>query len=244
LQDNYGNPVEPTDAMTFAQYGLTAFDVQGWNGSSWVTLGSVSNNNLVKRTVAFSPFTTDRIRVNVISALAGWSRVAEVEAWTSDPAGASNYALARNGGVASSSSTYSGAYPVSAINDGDGSGAGWSVNGGGWNDGTSDVFPDWVQITFNGQKTIDHVVVYTLQDNYWRPVQPDDTTTFSQYGLASFDVQGWDGSNWVTLASVAGNNLVKRTVSFTHYTTDRIRVLVTGALASFSRIVELEAWGS
>ncbi|MGH8799750.1 MAG: hypothetical protein ACREX7_05860, partial [Casimicrobiaceae bacterium] len=81
LQDNYANPVEPTDAMTFSQYGITAFTVQGWNGKKWVTLGSVSNNNLVKRTVSFTSTTTDRIRINVTGALASFSRITEVEAW-------------------------------------------------------------------------------------------------------------------------------------------------------------------
>ena len=30
-------------------------------------------------------------------------------------------------------------------------------------------YPDWVQINFNGSKSIDRVVVYTLQDNYAEP---------------------------------------------------------------------------
>jgi hypothetical protein len=55
--------------------------VQGWNGSSWVTLGSVSGNNLVKRTLNFSAFTTDRVRINVTASLAIFSRITEVEAW-------------------------------------------------------------------------------------------------------------------------------------------------------------------
>ena len=44
---------------------------------------------------------------------------------------------------------------------------------------------------------------------------------------------------WVTLgAPVTGNNLVKRTVTFAPYTTDRMRIQVTNALASYSRITE------
>jgi hypothetical protein len=30
-QDNYPSPVEPTSALTFAQYGLGAFQVQYWH---------------------------------------------------------------------------------------------------------------------------------------------------------------------------------------------------------------------
>jgi hypothetical protein len=55
--------------------------VQGWNGSAWVNLGSVSGNNLVKRTVNFAAYTTDRIRIKVTASLAGYSRITEVEAW-------------------------------------------------------------------------------------------------------------------------------------------------------------------
>ena len=57
-------------------------------------------------------------------------------------------------------------------------------------------------------------------------------------------MQGWNGASWVTLGSVAGNNLVKRTVNFAATTTDRIRVIVTGALRNYSRITEIEAWGN
>ena len=101
-----------------------------------------------------------------------------------------------------------------------------------------------MQIVFNGTKTIDRVVVYTVQDNYASPIEPTDTLTFSQYGITNFTVEGWNGSAWVTLATVSGNNLIKRTTTFTAYTTDRIRVNVTSALNSYSRITEIEAWGN
>src|SRR5437667_8058740 len=68
--------------MAFSLYGLVDFTVQGWNGTAWITLGTVSGNNLVKRTVAFSTYTTDRIRINVTNALNTYSRITEVEAWT------------------------------------------------------------------------------------------------------------------------------------------------------------------
>ena len=55
---------------------------------------------------------------------------------------------------------------ASLIN-GDTAGANWST-GGGWKDGTSKVFPDTVDIVFNGAKTIDRVVVYSIQDDYAR----------------------------------------------------------------------------
>jgi hypothetical protein len=86
------------------------------------------------------------------------------------------------------------------------------------------------------------VVVYSLQDNYFNPVEPTDTMTFNAYGVTDFTVQGWVSNAWVTLGTVSGNNLVKRTVNFTATTTDRIRINVTNALSSYSRIIEIEAW--
>jgi hypothetical protein len=56
-------------------------------------------------------------------------------------------------------------------------------------------------------------------------------------------VQAWNGSAWVTLASVSGNQLVKRSVSFPAFTTGRVRVHITRAQRNWSRVVELEAWG-
>jgi uncharacterized delta-60 repeat protein len=155
----------------------------------------------------------------------------------------SNVAFAAAGGVASASSTFGAGFPISAVNNNERAGLNWG-NGGGWNDGTGNAFPDWVQINFSGSKTINRVVVYTLQDNYSNPVEPTDTMTFSLYGITAFTVQGRQGTKWITLASVSGNNLVKRTVTFSPFTTTQIRVRVTAALASFSRITEIEAWGN
>jgi len=157
-------------------------------------------------------------------------------------ASSNNIALSSVGAVASASSTYSSAFPVRAVNDNQRTGASWG-NGGGWNDATNNTQPDWVQINFNGTKTIDRVVVYTIQDNWDAGAEPTDTMTFSLGGITGFTVQGWDGSAWVTLATVNGNNLVKRTVSFAAFTTNQIRINVTSVLAGYSRIIEIEAWG-
>ena len=67
--------------------------------------------------------------------------------------------------------------------------------------------------------------------------------TFNNYGLVDFAVQGWDGSAWVTLATVTGNNLVKRTVNFSAFTTDRVRIYVTRAADGYSRATEVEVFG-
>jgi hypothetical protein len=70
--------------MIFTLYGVTAFQVQYWTGSVWAPVpgGSVINNNLVWRRLTFSPLTTSAIRVWVTGALASFSRITEVEAYT------------------------------------------------------------------------------------------------------------------------------------------------------------------
>jgi glucose/arabinose dehydrogenase len=243
LQDNWPSPVEPGDAMTFTQYGIVDFTVQGWNGSAWVTLGTAAGNNLVKRTFNFAPFATNRIRVVVTNARAAVARITEIEAWTTAaPPASSNVALASAGAAASTSSTFSPGYSAAATINGERAGANWT-RGGGWADDTIDAYPDWVQVDFDGAKTLDRVVVYTLQDNWPSPVEPTDAMTFTSFGVVDFTVQGWNGAAWVSLGAVTGNNLVKRTLTFAPFTTERIRVVSTRALAGVTRITEIEAWG-
>jgi Bacterial Ig-like domain (group 3) len=342
VQDAFTSPVEPTGTMTFSLYGLRDFSVQAWNGSAWITLGTVTGNTLVKRIVTFAAYTTDRIRILVTSSLSNYARITEVEAWTSTAtattstvtsslnpatAGASvaftatvtgtsptgnvtftangttiagcgayslggagnvrtavcttaaltagshsivaryngdaanaastsatltqtvnavsnlNVALATAGATASASSTNSTGHPASSAINNERAGANWGGGTGGWKDATADVFGDWLQVNFNGNKTIDRVVVYSVQDAFTSPVEPTTTMTFSLYGLRDFSVQGWNGSAWVALGTVTGNTLIKRTVTFPAYTTSRIRVVVTNALANYARITEIEAWG-
>ena len=244
VQDNYVNPIEPSDAMTFSLRGITDFLVQGFDGANWVTLATVSGNQLVKRSVTFAPYATDRIRIQITRALGNWSRVTEVEAWASTVSlTATNFALAVNGSVASSSSTNSAGFMPGTVIDNKRSGAGWG-SGAGWNDATPGAFPDWIQVNFNGVRTIDRAVVYSVQDNYLNPAEPTDAMTFSLRGLTDFAVQGFDGANWVTLATVSGNRLVKRSVTFAPYATDRMRIQITHALASWSRVTEVELWGN
>ncbi len=84
VQENYNTPSTPTYAMTCASYCLKDFQVQYWNGASWVdvTGGNVTNNNKVWRQFYFSAVSTDRIRVYVNATPDSWSRITEVEAWT------------------------------------------------------------------------------------------------------------------------------------------------------------------
>jgi hypothetical protein len=244
LRDNFSNPAEPTQCMTFSAYGITAFDVQYWNGS-WANVphGSVTGNNLVWRKFNFPSITTSKIRIVVKNALLHNSRIVEIEAYQAQTV-LPNVALASNGGMSTSSGTFSSAFPESAVNDGDRTGGNWG-NGGGWNDNSADDFSnDWMEIDFSGSKTIQEIDVFTLQDNYSNGTEPSPCTTFSLYGITDFNVQYWDGSAWVNVpcGSVSGNNLVWRKLIFSSITTSKIKVVVHNALLHNSRIVEIEAY--
>ena len=118
VQDSYSAPVAPTPALTFSAYGITAFQVQTWNGTAWITVpgGAVTGNNHVWSTVSFAGITTTKIRVSIASALAGYSRITEIEAYQAPGTGIT---------APSPSPTPSGGVWVAPRTDGqDGSGTG------------------------------------------------------------------------------------------------------------------------
>ncbi len=161
-----------------------------------------------------------------------------------------NHALATNGGFATASSSFSLGFTANATTNGDRKGLHWGsgpLTGSGWVDASSGSFPDWLQIDFNGSKTIDEVDVVTVQDDYLNPVEPTETMTFNTYGLTAYDVQYWNGSTWVTVTggSVTGNNKIWRRLTFAAITTSKVRVLTNAAADNGnSRMVEVEAWGT
>jgi hypothetical protein len=149
--------------------------------------------------------------------------------------------------VAAASSHFSspayGTFPPRHVNDG----ARRAPGGALWLDNTSAVFPDWVEVTFSGAKSIDEVNVITQQDAHQNPSEPTEALTFSAYGVTSFEVQYWNGSQWQTVpgGSVTGNNKVWRKLTFPAVTTTKVRVVVNaGADNTYSRLVEVEAWGA
>ncbi len=159
-------------------------------------------------------------------------------------AGRINVALTSNGGAASASSTLTPSYPASGAINGDRKGLNWG-SGGGWNDGTSNAGPDWIEVDFAGMKLIEEVNVFSMQDNYTAPVEPTPTMTFTLWGLRTFEMQYWDGSAWVPLPGgvIVNNTLVWRQTTFVPITTSKIRVFITAALNGYSRAIEVEAWG-
>jgi hypothetical protein len=252
-QDDYNNAVEPTQGTTFTKYGLTGFEVQYWNGSGWATVpgGSVTGNDRVLRKFSFGAVTTTKMRALIHAGADGYSRVWEFEAWgtaaqtTPPPSGRINVAAESNGATATSSSQFNGSFPVAAAINGDRHrlflpDGRYNI----WHSAAGAAKPDWLQVNFNGAKTITEINVATMQDDYHNPVEPTEATTFSAYGLTHFQVQYWDGANWATVpgGSVTANDRVWRRFTFPALTTDKIRVLVHATTDGYSRIMELEAY--
>jgi hypothetical protein len=184
--------------------------------------------------------------VRVQLAGANFLSLAEVEVRSVDDDTDVNDYIFNFAGQASASSSYiTGNFPASSMVNGDRKGLGWGMGTGGWNDNTPNAFPDTAEIQLNGEKFIEEVDVFTLQDNPQNPTEPDPAMTFSLYGIVDFDVNYWNSTTnqWVLISQVRGNNKVWRQLRFPPVTTSRIQIVVRGSLQSFSRITEIEAWG-
>ena len=164
---------------------------------------------------------------------------------------ATSYALSTLGAIALGSTTYPFYnFAASGAIDGDRLGTNWG-NGGGWNDGTFNAWPDSLAIDLNGTRTISEIRVYTLQDNWTTAGEPTPATNANGEGLLDFEVQYWNGSAFVTVPScngsaggcnVTGNNKAMRVFTLdTPVTTTKIQVKVNNGRNGFSRIVEVEA---
>ena len=243
-QDNHQAPLEPTESTTFTQYGLSAYQVQYWNGSSWVTItdGNVSGNNKVWKKFGFAAITTTKIRVLSSASPDSYSRLTEVEAWT-DPSPAPRYNLAQ-GATATASSNWAGWPPSSCVN-GDRKSLNAGTNGGWVDAGPANTFPDWLQVDFGANKTINEVDIFTLQDNYAGSAEPTEAMTFTQWGLTAYSVEYWSGSSWIQIpnASVTGNNKIWRKFEFSPVSTSKIRVVTSASVDGYSRLTEVEAYG-
>jgi len=100
-----GNATTPTETTTFANSGITAFDIEYWDGTSWKIIpgGSISGNNLVWRKISFAALSTNKIRLIIRGSKSGdFSRVIEMEAY----ANGVNVAAKANGGSVRASSEY------------------------------------------------------------------------------------------------------------------------------------------
>jgi len=242
----------PIDNSTFTSPALVTIDANAADPDGAVQQVAFFANGVPIGTDAVSPFSltwAPALGTYTLTAVAtdnqGATTTSAAVHVTIDPMpGRTNVALAGNGGTAIASSVLSGNYPASGTINGDRKGLNWGA-GGGWNDGTPNAGPDWLEVDFRGIKLIEEVNVFSMQDAYSSPIDPTPTLTFAYWGLRGFNVQYWDGLQWVDAPNgvVTNNNLVWRKVVFAPIATSKIRVWVTAALNGYSRMMEVEAWG-
>ncbi len=135
-----------------------------------------------------------------------------------------NLALASTGVVATAKSTYPG-YSVLTVNDGSASteqteSESWS------NDWPDQTFPQWVELTFPEARTFGRLELFTSDG----------------YPVADYDLEYWDGAEWVSLAVVTDNSRVHRTHEFRPVTAEKVRVLTRKGYTqpTYHRINELQ----
>ena len=152
-------------------------------------------------------------------------------------------ALASSGATSTASSSKGAVYTPQAAIDGDRRGK-LPGREDYWQDDTAGVGPDWIEIAFNGARTLDEVAVFSVQDNYNSPSEPTPTMACTLHGLVDFTVQYWSGAGWQVVPGgvVRGNTQVWRSITFAPLTTSRIRVLVERSQDAWSRVAEIEAY--
>lgn len=154
-----------------------------------------------------------------------------------------NYALATAGATVTGTNPINGNYSLaSLINGVRHTNNGWGIAANGY--ASTVGMPVNVDITFSQSRTITEIDVFTLADATNYNVDPTLSDTFStSNGVTAFDVQYWNGTTWVTITSVTGNNKVWRKFTFAAVTTTKIRINVTASSDNIARLVEVEAWG-
>jgi F5/8 type C domain/Secretion system C-terminal sorting domain len=200
---------------TSTGYLLKDYDIESWNGSSYVMIAQVRNNTVKEVTTTFSEVTSSRLRINCLGGdVWGYARIDEIEVYSS--ATTTPPASTPPTASASSTDTGNGYSPAKAIDGNKGDFAGWSSNPG---------VPQWLLLDYGVNKTFDKVVL--------------NTTT--GYLLKSYDVEYWNGSSYVAVAQVR-NNTVKEVIStFPAVTSPRVRInCIAGDQWNYARIDELQ----
>ena len=153
-----------------------------------------------------------------------------------------NVALSSFGTTASASSTHSsGNFPVESVNNGETTSDNWGTSGGGWKDGTQSEFPDYLTLTFDQIRTLNKVMIYTLDS---------DTYPASTYGIKDYELQylapnGDPNSDddWVTYTTVTSNTQGVMTHYLFSVSTQAIRLKINDSNdGEWSRVIEFEAY--
>lgn len=150
-------------------------------------------------------------------------------------------AVAERPGIRASAIYTSGAYNGYARNAINGERqTGWS-SGGIWHG--SPVLPATLIFSYFSAKTISTINVFTVRENQSDGSAPNmDETCSTSYGATGYDLDYWNGTSWVNLVSITGNNKLWRQFTFSPISTTKIRLTVNAVPDGYARIAELECF--
>ncbi|GGH46526.1 hypothetical protein GCM10008014_09240 [Paenibacillus silvae] len=209
------------DLYTSQGYALADYDLQYWNGSTWVNLVQITGNQELMRSHTFNAVDTTKVRVVARkgpSHQPGYVRINELEIY-----GSPN--LARTATI-TADSTFSG-YSTARINDGDRSTALGGASS--WANNANTALPQNVTLDLGQSKQVSKVDLYTSQG----------------YVMSDYDVEYWNGSSWVSLVKITNNTNVYRSHSFSPINTSKIKIVCKKGpshQAGYVRINELEIY--
>ncbi len=160
-----------------------------------------------------------------------------------------NWALASNGSRATASSEEAhglgsaspAAWRPSGAIDGRRDDAGWGA-GHGWTSKAGEPLPQWLEVDFGQERTINRFVVITYQ-------KEKSALTAGKWGVQDYTIEAWNSRKrkWKPVATEAAEFPVKVRVHQlpNPVRTDKFRIVVS-AVAPFDgqvRLLQLEAWG-
>ncbi len=178
------------------------YQIQYWNGSTWVNAVSGSSPALT-RTDAFTPVTSDRVRLNIASILAGASSptISEFEVY---PANDPNLNLAK-GKDTTAGNVHSAGYEANKATDGS-TGTRWATA-----DGTTST---WLQVNLAGITTVNKSVIRQAYNQR----------------IGNYQIQYWNGVTFVD-AYAGTNPALTQTDTFQPVTTDKIRLNISSGIS-------------
>ncbi|MEK0317235.1 hypothetical protein [Cohnella sp. 56] len=218
--------------------GITSFDLEYYNGSSWQPLqNNVAlswNSNTAEeeiRTVSFAATTMSKLRLKVKNGNRQWGNIAvnELELYRTPIAAPANVAPAA---TASTTFPAGSAGAISTVND-DRSATSWAS-------ATSITFPQYITLDFGSQ-----------------PVTTGKLSLYTHFGIGqgitNVDVEYYNGASWVTaLSNVSltwslNNSTVEtRDILFSPVTAGKLRLKVNNGNRQWGNIAlnELRVWTS
>ncbi|WP_135556747.1 galactose-binding domain-containing protein [Paenibacillus cymbidii] len=215
-------------------YQIDDYTIEYWNGSSWATAVTVTNNDKdgslgQYNNLVFPAITTAKLRMNISDPSHGTdntARLIEIEVY-----GSSNIAANATITVDSESGIYTKDKAV------DGNKTAYTSR---WLS-TAAQAGHYYQLEWSGSKIINKVKV-------WSGTEPGGGAGFQ---IDDYTIDYWNGSTWVTVATVTNNNKdgslgQYNDLNFTAISTDKLRMNITDPSHGTdltARLIEIEVYG-